>query len=66
MNLLKSEGIELSKQRLTLKSVAVEGLPEYKEDIIVMTLSPITVYSTLSTADGRKKTYYYSPAEENF
>jgi CRISPR-associated endoribonuclease Cas6 len=30
------------------------------------TLSPITVYSTLYTAEGRKKTYYFSPYEQEF
>jgi CRISPR-associated endoribonuclease Cas6 len=34
--------------------------------VTVRTLSPITVYSTLMTADGRKKTYYYSPREREF
>jgi CRISPR-associated endoribonuclease Cas6 len=30
------------------------------------TLSPITVYSTLYTAEGKKKTYYFSPYEQEF
>jgi len=34
--------------------------------VTVRTLSPITVYSTLLTADGRKKTYYYAPQEREF
>jgi len=34
--------------------------------VTVRTLSPITVYSTLLTADGRKKTYYYAPTEREF
>ncbi|MGI8911336.1 MAG: CRISPR-associated endoribonuclease Cas6 [Rubrobacteraceae bacterium] len=29
-------------------------------------LSPITAYSTLSTPDGRKKTYYYAPQEKEW
>ncbi len=29
-------------------------------------LSPITIYSTLNTFDGRKKTYYYSPTEPDW
>lgn len=66
MNLIKSGNIILFGQNLILNSVAVEGLPEYKERILVKTLSPITVYSTLTSADGRKKTYYYSPFEREF
>jgi len=66
MNLIKASNIMLFGQTLILNSVAVEGLPEYKERILVKTLSPITVYSTLTSADGRKKTYYYSPFEREF
>ncbi len=51
---------------MLLSSVQVEAVPEYKEKIYVKTLSPITVYSTLNTSDGRKKTYYYSPFEREF
>ncbi|RLI91606.1 MAG: hypothetical protein DRO89_03615 [Candidatus Altiarchaeales archaeon] len=29
-------------------------------------LSPLTVYSTLTTGDGKKKTYYYSHYEPDF
>lgn len=65
-NLIKAGYIKLLKQTLILDSVTVEGLPEYREKVLVRTLSPITVYSTLMTADGRKKTYYYSPFEEDF
>ncbi|MEN2985444.1 MAG: CRISPR-associated endoribonuclease Cas6, partial [Thermodesulfovibrionaceae bacterium] len=65
-NLIKAGYINLLDQTLILDSVTVEGLPEYREKILVKTLSPITVYSTLITADGRRKTYYYSPFEEDF
>lgn len=34
--------------------------------VTIRTLSPITVYSTLLTGDGRKKTYYYAPTEREF
>jgi CRISPR-associated endoribonuclease Cas6 len=36
------------------------------EEVLVHTLSPIVVYSTLLTKEGKKKTYYYSPLEEEF
>jgi CRISPR-associated endoribonuclease Cas6 len=46
----------------------VEPKPEIDpaEPIRVKTLSPITAYSTLETPDGRKKTYYYAPQEEDW
>jgi len=66
MNLLKAGTLKLSNEDLILLSVQVEGLPEYQEKIYVRTLSPIVVYSTLQTHNGRKKTYYYSPFEAEF
>ncbi len=66
MNLLKAGKIKLGNEDLILLSVQVEGLPPYQEKIYVKTLSPITVYSTLKSADGKKKTYYYSPFEKEF
>ncbi|TYC00866.1 MAG: CRISPR-associated endoribonuclease Cas6 [Kosmotoga sp.] len=64
--LLKNGGIQLLETKLELKSVEVESeLP--KEDFVnARTISPVTVYSTLKTADGRKKTYFYNPAEKDF
>jgi len=35
-------------------------------DVKISMLSPVTVYSTLLTPDGRKKTYYYAPQEKEF
>lgn len=45
--------IELIKQNISEKET-------------VKVLSPITVYSTFETFEGRKKTYYYSPYEKEF
>lgn len=39
---------------------------EISEQSIVRALSPITVYSTLTTYDNKKKTYYYNPFESDF
>lgn len=66
MNLIKAQEFQLADQNLILNSVTIEGLPEYREKVLVKALSPITVYSTLLTQDGHKKTYYYSPFEEDF
>jgi CRISPR-associated endoribonuclease Cas6 len=65
-NLLKKNSIELGNEILEFASIEVEATPEYKEKVLVKTLSPITVYSTVTTADSRKKVYYYSPFEDDF
>lgn len=66
LTLIGSQRFSLKEQSFTVNSVLVEGLPEYRERVLIETLSPITVYSTLHTIDGKKKTYYYSPFEEDF
>lgn len=43
-----------------------QDIQNYEEEMEVKTLSPITVYSTLFSADGKKKTYYYNPNEDEF
>jgi CRISPR-associated endoribonuclease Cas6 len=66
MNLMRAHTLRFGNEDLVLSSIETEGLPEYQEKIYVRTLSPITVYSTLESADGKKKTYYYSPFEKEF
>jgi len=62
-HLLREPVVYLGRQRCEIRSIAVEPLPGVSRPVLVRTLSPITIYSTLTTADGRKKTYYYSPFE---
>ncbi|MEM4203917.1 MAG: CRISPR-associated endoribonuclease Cas6 [Candidatus Methanomethylicaceae archaeon] len=65
-NLLKKQCFQLGTNNFFVVSVEVLSPPGYQARIKVRTLSPITVYSTLRTVDGRKKTYYYSPWEKEF
>lgn len=64
--LIKAENLRLGDETFLVESVSVEAPPPYKEKVLIRVLSPITVYSTLSTFDGKKKTYYYSAFEEEF
>lgn len=67
-HLLMKPTVRLGSTRCRVQEVGVE--PEPKIDaakpIIVKVLSPITAYSTLTTADNRKKTYYYAPQEREW
>jgi CRISPR-associated endoribonuclease Cas6 len=67
-HLLKRPGVHLAGKPCRISEVAVEPVPEVDFDrpVRVKTLSPVTAYSTLSTPDGRKKTYYYSPREDEW
>lgn len=65
-NILKAKSVVLEMNMLKVAEVSV--LPEHvlSSGIIVDTMSPVTVYSTVYTADGKRKTYYYSPFEPDF
>ncbi|MEG3064651.1 CRISPR-associated endoribonuclease Cas6 [Acetomicrobium sp.] len=65
-HLLIKGKIQLGSQECELVRIDVEERPNFTRPIKVKTLSPITVYSTLTTGSGRKKTYYYSPAERDW
>ncbi|MFH1777536.1 MAG: CRISPR-associated endoribonuclease Cas6 [Candidatus Omnitrophota bacterium] len=64
--LFREETYVLGKNRVYVNSINVLPRPQWKEEIIVRMLSPVTVYSTLFKKDGGKKTYYYAPQEEEF
>lgn len=65
-NFVKKEKIKLGKNFFHPFGVEVCTLKKIKGPIFIKTLSPITVYSTLLSSNGRKKTYYYSPFENEF
>jgi len=54
-------GIKLKPTQVIVSNPEVNSIP-----LIVRTISPITVRSTLTTHDGKNKTYYYNPYESDF
>jgi len=64
--LVKNREVRLNGTPCDFHAIEVEMPVEANGPVLVKTLSPITVYRTLYTADGRKKTYYYSPYEDEF
>ena len=67
-HLLTRPTVRLGSARCRVEEVAVEPKPEIDpaKPVIFKALSPITAYSTLSTPEGKKKTYYYAPQEEEW
>lgn len=65
-NLVRRGEITFAEDTAFLEAVNVHFTPEISEDIVVKMLSPVTIYSTLTAGDGRKKTYYYNPHEKEF
>jgi len=63
-NFVKSEAIKINAQKLYLESINVHFAPKINSENEIKMLSPVTIYSTLSTVNGKKKTYYYSPFEK--
>lgn len=65
-HLIKKSKVKLGSSYLHLTGIEVGFIPEIKKEMLIKTLSPITVYSTLKNPEGKKKTYYYSPFEQEF
>jgi len=65
-HLVRKGVIRLAENQMEVLGIEVLMPVEFKGDAKVRFLSPVTVYSTLLTGDGRKRTYYYSPFEKEF
>lgn len=66
-NVLLSRGsMKFGKQDLEIEKITAMKHMVQGESIIVRTLSPVVVYSTLFKADGRKYTCYFQPDEPDF
>lgn len=64
--MLRKEDLRIGSNCVKVNSIEISK-PEFSEDKVkIKMLSPMTIYSTLSKADGKKKTYYYSPFEDEF
>lgn len=64
--LLRKEILRIASNLVSVSSVEVSDFPINEEKIRIKMLSPVTIYSTLSSSSGRKKTYYYNPFEKEF
>jgi CRISPR-associated endoribonuclease Cas6 len=63
---LKKGFLFLGKNKLKIINLSFPQEPEISSKIKIKMLSPVTVYSTLTSLSGNKKTYYYSPFEIEF
>uniref|UniRef100_A0A7J3SKB8 CRISPR-associated endoribonuclease n=1 Tax=Fervidicoccus fontis TaxID=683846 RepID=A0A7J3SKB8_9CREN len=64
--MLKNAFLTIGGSKLSIVGAEFLKEPELSREVKIRTLSPVTVYSTLYTSDGKKKTYYYSPYERDF
>ncbi|MDQ3398297.1 MAG: CRISPR-associated endoribonuclease Cas6 [Deinococcota bacterium] len=67
-HLLKSSQLRLGNNACAVSGIEIltPPKPDFGRPVRVKALSPITIYSTLTHGDGRKKTYYYDPREREW
>jgi CRISPR-associated endoribonuclease Cas6 len=66
-NFIKSESVSLGNNALNVASVEIIKNPAVNSDSIkVKAVTPIEVHSTFTLENGKKKTHYYTPFEEDF
>ena len=63
--MLRNEELRIGGNTVRVGSIKISK-PELSERNRIRMLSPMTIYSTLKKADGKKKTYYYTPYEKEF
>jgi CRISPR-associated endoribonuclease Cas6 len=64
--LLERAHVVLNKQTIDVDQLEMLPEPDFGEATVVRTLSPITMYSTLQSAEGRKITHYYDVRDKDF
>ena len=65
-HLIKSQYVKLNGNICFITSIEVEAPVEYRAPALIKAISPIVTYSTLIDVSGKKKTYYFSPFEQEF
>ncbi|WP_027410798.1 CRISPR-associated endoribonuclease Cas6 [Anoxybacteroides tepidamans] len=64
--LLLQPYVQLANQRVIIERVEAEKRTIQQREIEIDMLSPMTVYSTYETVDGKKKTQFFNPNDEVF
>ncbi|GFN35036.1 CRISPR-associated endoribonuclease Cas6 [Tepidimicrobium xylanilyticum] len=65
-SLLLDDYVILSSERLMVKNLEIKKESVKGDKVMVLALSPVTVYSTLYRPEGRKYTCYYAPNDKEF
>lgn len=64
--IINKDELFIGENKLYLGYISAQETPLLAGRVRIKMLSPITIYSTLKDAEGRKKTYYYNPWERDF
>ncbi|MCX7623193.1 MAG: CRISPR-associated endoribonuclease Cas6 [Thermomicrobium sp.] len=57
--------VRIATLDFAVREIATLGMPELGRSLVVQALSPITVYRTIEM-DGKRRTQYYNPLNEEF
>ncbi len=66
---IKNDCIHLSHQHLTLENVSVYApieIPDFEEETKIQMLSPMVAYRSYIDKEGKQKTVYFTPEDEDF
>ncbi len=65
LHLVRKKVVQMGTNTLTVESISAIIPPDYRENLFIKTLSPITIHST-EIKNGKRHTRYYSPHELEF
>lgn len=67
VNILLTRGnIRLGSKEMEIEKIFARKRLVEKEDIVVRTISPVVLYSTLLRPEGRKYTVYFQPGDPDY
>jgi len=64
--LLQQGEIRLGANVIAIESVSAQSIKVENDSMVVKTLSPVVMYSTMLRPDGRKYTVYFQPGDPNY
>ena len=65
LELIRKKQVNIGKNTLRIDAIMVIVPPEYEQEVIIKTMSPITIHST-QTVNGKRYTNYFSPHDPMF
>jgi CRISPR-associated protein, Cas6 family len=64
--LLQQGEMRLGANAVVIESISAQSIKVEHTNVVVKTLSPVVVYSTMLRSDGRKYTVYFQPGDPDY
>lgn len=65
-NVIFEEKFTILNSKIFIEKIETINTRIEENHVFIKTLSPVTIYSTFTTVDGKKKTHYYHPNDNEF